>query len=188
MEQKTVYAFDPVTLAYLGTTVADECQLEPGRFYLPADSTDIQPMEAKDGFGRHFKNGEWQLWPIVGEDVAPGEPPSLDDVKRDRTKAIDVDRDFAIAAGFEHDGHAFDSYPDALTNIAGSFSMAVDDPEFSTGFITMDDDVIELDNAAVRALGRAAYNHKREHMLRARQLKDVILLATSVDEVHAVTW
>lgn len=189
MTEKLAYSFHPITLEFTGVTQADECQLEPGRFYFPAHSTDIQPPEPRSGFTRHFKDGEWALWPIVtGEDVPPGQEPTLDDVKRDQIKTIDTDRDYAIASGFEHDGSVFDSYPDALANIAGSFSMALDDAEFTTGFITMDDNIIEMTNEQVRALGRTAYNHKRERMLRARALKDQVLAADTVDGVRAITW
>jgi hypothetical protein len=36
-----------------------ECQIEKGRYYLPADATYLKPLENKDGFNIIFKNKKW---------------------------------------------------------------------------------------------------------------------------------
>lgn len=36
-----------------------ECQIEKGRYYLPANATYLKPLENKDGFNIIFKNKKW---------------------------------------------------------------------------------------------------------------------------------
>lgn len=62
------YSFDRDTGAYVGSGEAQECQLEPGVFHLPAWATyDIPPEQ--EGMTAYFVNGVWKLSPVT-EDTA----------------------------------------------------------------------------------------------------------------------
>ena len=58
---KKVYAYHPVTGAFIGTTEADESPLEPGVYHLPAQTTDQKPPRARKGHFPAFdvKSGKW---------------------------------------------------------------------------------------------------------------------------------
>ena len=54
-----VYDYDSITKEYIGLTESYESPLEPGKFLLPAHSTNIEPPEEIQGKARCFINEEW---------------------------------------------------------------------------------------------------------------------------------
>jgi len=60
---KTIYIFNSQTRELIGSAVADESPLEPGKYLMPTDATNIEPPE----FGKKeiavFVNNVWQVKP-----------------------------------------------------------------------------------------------------------------------------
>lgn len=56
---KLVYSYDPISLEFTGTDVADPDPLEPGKFLIPANCTEVQPLGQKRGYSLVFNGKEW---------------------------------------------------------------------------------------------------------------------------------
>jgi hypothetical protein len=55
-----IHHYDQNTGEYLGEGVADADPLEPGRWLIPANATNVQPPEHVEGSTRHFLAGGWE--------------------------------------------------------------------------------------------------------------------------------
>jgi|GEM_PF-518312 len=126
----------------------------------------------------NWVDGAWVL------DVAA----ELEDAKIDKLREIDQDRDQALVAGFTHNGNTFDSDAKSIQRINAIATLALMDPNFSTPYITKDNNIITLDAAAVGALGTAAAQHESSLVFQARTLKDQVLDATDKAAVDAIVW
>lgn len=62
------YSFDRETGAYVGSGEADECQIEPGVFHLPAWATYDEPP-VQEGMTAYFLSGSWKLSPVEQSSV-----------------------------------------------------------------------------------------------------------------------
>jgi hypothetical protein len=59
-----VYSYHKDTFIYIGNETADESQLEPGVYLMPAHSTPIEPPEYVEGKHPKF-NKELQQWELI---------------------------------------------------------------------------------------------------------------------------
>jgi len=69
MRSITVYAYDPITKEYQGTTKAPEDPKHPGRYLVPAFATEIEPPEPGENQRVVWGGQAWQL-----EDIPQPEP------------------------------------------------------------------------------------------------------------------
>lgn len=116
------------------------------------------------------------------------EAAALAAAKSEKLLQIDASRDQAIAAGFEHAGSRYDSDSKSIQRISAIATLALMDPEYSTPYITADNSIVTLDAEAIGALSIAAAQHESSLVFGARQLKDLVLAAQTVEEVAAVVW
>ena len=96
----------------------------------------------------------------------------------------------AIDAGFEHDGHAYDSDARSQTNIIGTanaFSAGVPLPDGFT-WRTQANDNVPIDGPGVVALGAALLEHVNACYAKSWQLKAVVDAAQSTPELDAIQW
>lgn len=123
-------------------------------------------------------DGAWVL------DVAA----ELEDAKVNKLRELDQARDQALVAGFTHNGNTYDSDAKSIQRINAIATLALMDPNFSTPYITKDNNIITLDAAAVGALGTAAAQHESSLVFQARTLKDQVLTAMDKAAVEAIVW
>ncbi len=54
-----VYSYHPISKEFTGTEEADANPLEPGKFLIPANCTEVKPKRGKKGFGQLFNGKDW---------------------------------------------------------------------------------------------------------------------------------
>lgn len=112
----------------------------------------------------------------------------LDQAKQNKRNKINSIRDEKLRAGFEYNGNVFDSDEKSIQRITGVFTFALADPEFTSNFITKDNKTVTLSNAECKGLGQAAGIHEQTLVFTARQLKDAIIDAKTIDELKSISW
>lgn len=141
---------------------------------LPAWLTDAERPS------RHHKweNGGWVL------DAAA----ELEAAKANKLLEIDAARDKDLKAGFEYDGHVYDSDDKSIQRINAIVTMSIANPDYSTPYITKNNDIVQLDAQGIAGLGAAAAAHESGLIFKARGLKDQVLEAKNAAEVTAIKW
>lgn len=112
----------------------------------------------------------------------------FDQTKDAKQQTINQERDARLKSGITYNGNAFDSDDKTIQRITAIFTFSLADPNFTSQFITADNQTIELSNADCRALGQAAAIHEQTIVFTARALKDAVIAATSATELEAITW
>ncbi len=54
-----VYSYDPISKEFTGTEEAEANPLEPGKFLIPANCTEVTPKIVKRGFSQLFDGKAW---------------------------------------------------------------------------------------------------------------------------------
>ena len=54
-----IYNYHSEYKYFISTSIADECQLEPGVFHIPAHATDIEPPKYEEGMISVFNGSSW---------------------------------------------------------------------------------------------------------------------------------
>lgn len=70
-----IYHYDPSTSAYLWASDADEDQMSPGSYLVPAFATTIRPQAAKSGYHAFFVATK-NVWEVRKVEAASAEPAS----------------------------------------------------------------------------------------------------------------
>jgi len=109
------------------------------------------------------------------------------DAKRTRINAAAL---AAIDAGFEHDGHVFDSDARSQTNIIGTANAVGAGIPLPEGFTwrTKDNENVPMDGTAIIALGAALLQHVNTQYAISWQLKADIEAAKTPEELDAIRW
>lgn len=68
---KTVYAYNPITNEYIGTTKAPEDPKHPGRYLIPAFVTEIEPPQPGENQKVVWGGEAWQLVDILQPEPKP---------------------------------------------------------------------------------------------------------------------
>lgn len=58
-----IYNYHPITKEYIGESIADKSPLEEGIFHIPANATEIQPLETNKNEVAIFENENWIVKP-----------------------------------------------------------------------------------------------------------------------------
>jgi hypothetical protein len=129
--QLVVYSYKKDTGEYLGEGTASESPLEPGTFHIPANATEIKPMDFKDGYGRFYKEGEWQLVkdPTIIEAVITDEQKAL--LIRNNRNIMLQQCDFTQLPDSSFDAKLWAKYRQALRDVTKQkgFPNSVEWPE-----------------------------------------------------------
>lgn len=75
-----IYDYDPKTLEFVGSSIADADPLEDGNFLIPAFATEKEPLPQKTGYAVKFKDGNWayeEIVPFVIDQEIPEPKPVL---------------------------------------------------------------------------------------------------------------
>lgn len=94
---KTVYRYDENN-CYIGTDRAFESPLEKGVFHIPANCTEIEPPEEKEGFKIKWNGEVWEYEEIPKEPEP--EQPTLDELKAKKLAEVDAWTAAKITGGF----------------------------------------------------------------------------------------
>lgn len=94
---KTVYRYDEDN-CYIGTDRAFESPLEKGVFHIPANCTEIEPPEGKEGFKIKWNGEAWEYEEIPKEPEP--EQPTLDELKAQKLELVDAWTERKITSGF----------------------------------------------------------------------------------------
>lgn len=105
-----------------------------------------------------------------------------------KLREIDQHRDAALGSGIDLDGVIFDSDQKSIQRISALATLSLMDPEFTTQYITRDNEVITLDASGIARLGVAAATHEATQVFKARSLKDQVIDAKTTSELAAITW
>lgn len=141
---------------------------------LPVWLTDVE----RPSQHHNWKNGGWVL----------DEAAELEAVKASKLLEFDAARDKDLKAGFEYDGHVYDSDDKSIQRINAVVTMSIANPEYSTPYITKDNVIVHLDAQDISGLGAAAAAHESALIFKARGLKDQVLDAETAAEVAAIKW
>lgn len=68
---KTVYAYNPITNEYIGTTKAPEDPKHPGRYLIPAFATEMEPPQPGENQKVVWGGEAWQLVDIPQPEPKP---------------------------------------------------------------------------------------------------------------------
>ena len=98
METKTVYKYD-WNGYYIGILILDDTDKSPsGRYNIPADCTNVEPPESKDGYKIKWNGDKWE-YEEIPKDTEP-EPPTFDELKAAKMAEVDVWTESKITGGF----------------------------------------------------------------------------------------
>ena len=98
METKTVYKYD-WNGYYIGILILDDTDKSPsGRYNIPADCTNVEPPESKDGYKIKWNGDKWE-YEEIPKDKEP-EPPTFDELKAAKMAEVDVWTADKITGGF----------------------------------------------------------------------------------------
>jgi hypothetical protein len=98
METKTVYKYD-WNGYYIGILILDDTDKSPsGRYNIPADCTNVEPPESKDGYKIKWNGDKWE-YEEIPKDKEP-EPPTFDELKVAKLAEVDAWTADKITGGF----------------------------------------------------------------------------------------
>lgn len=98
METKTIYKYD-WNGYYIGILILDDTDKSPsGRYNIPADCTNVEPPESKDGYKIKWNGDKWE-YEEIPKDKEP-EPPTFDELKAAKMAEVDVWTESKITGGF----------------------------------------------------------------------------------------
>ncbi|TEY00208.1 DUF4376 domain-containing protein [Campylobacter sp. US33a] len=120
----------------------------------------------------------------------PSEEELLANAKENKLKEIDAKRDEAIESGVTYKDKVFQSAEkdrNLLTSTVSLFSITKSLPE---GFvwIAKDNTAVSMSLEDLIALGALMASSVNENTIKARNLKDAVLKATTLDEVKGIVW
>lgn len=137
-------------------------------------------------------NLEWALsHPYLNQWLENAEASEALEVKKElKKREITKNRDEAINGGVEYNGKVFQSSEkdrNLLTSTISLFSITKQVPE---GFkwIAKDNEAVSFTLEDLIALGGVMANAVNASMIKARNLKDQIEQATSLEELDLITW
>ena len=114
-------------------------------------------------------------------------PKHLDTVKSEFILRIKDKFERGNKTGFTCLGHVFDSDATALSRMNAVYTVAADNPDFTTYWITKDNQVVELSNSDIKALGMAALQFQSGLIIKSRTDKDAVLACQSLEELLTLT-
>lgn len=170
---------------FVGAVSAQISPLEQGVFLIPGGAVDAFPPVVPQGKRARWSDG-WVLEDAPAPETEPA--PTLDEVRQAKIAQIDRARDTALEDGFIFNGVRYDCDDLSVQRITGAAVLGILNPAFVTPWITFDNSVVTLTAADLAGLGAAAAGHVATQLFKARELKDEVLAATTVEQVSAINW
>lgn len=93
-------------------------------------------------------------------------------IKKQRAETINDKRDTGLLGGFTALGYVFDSDAESMQSIMAKYIRASGDSNYTTMYITKDNQTISLSNSDILAVGIAAMDFKEGIIFAARVEKD----------------
>lgn len=117
------------------------------------------------------------------------DPRNLDEIKDICWALIKEERIKARDHGFNWNGYAFDSNPEARTNISNTAQLAALNPdEFSTNWTLADNSAVPLDGYQMIEVSKALGAHVLGVHIKSVMLREQIYSANSKEEVESILW
>lgn len=162
----------------------DKCPIT-GNWLIPGGCVETTPPEGKEGFERVWKNGAWQYVEI------PKEPePTMDELKVAKWVEIKSKRDALEQSGVAYLGKVIDSDTVSVQRIAVAVQAAQAAISASTDFTLdwtcQDNTVLTMTAAQVVGMSVALATYSNQLHQTARELRDQIEAATTVDELDSI--
>lgn len=118
----------------------------------------------------------------------PPAPPTLEDLKAEKTTQINASRDIEEAAGFSYLNKVFDSDPLSVQRISIAAQTAQLDPNFVIGWTAQDNTVVSLNQSQMLGMPAALAVHAYTLHEKARQLKGQVAAAASSADLDLINW
>lgn len=115
-------------------------------------------------------------------------PPTLSELKADKSKQINLLRDAEESAGFSYLNKVFDSDPLSVQRISIAAQTAQLDPNFVIGWTAQDNTVVSLNQSQMLGMPAALAMHAYTLHEKARQLKAQVAAATSSADLDLINW
>lgn len=214
---KIVYQFDPISKEFTGDTLAYESPLEPNHYLMPANSIDIEPPAAEEGFAIVFDEqlNDWILtvdqrgiWYAPDRtlhiveainDVVPSNwtrdipPKTLNELKLEKNAQINQWRAEVNTSTFTHAGKAFAC--DALSRsdidaVNGRVATRGSFPNnWVGGWKAIDNTILVIDTIAKwNDFYDSMVNQGTVNFAHSQALKAALLAASTEQEVAAIVW
>lgn len=185
------YAYDPATAILQGEGTAEEDQLTPGQFMMPAFTTTVVPIPTKDGYNTVFREGAWKYEIIPGTEIPDGPVSTVND-----------ERDKRINGGFVFQNHLYQTRPDDRENLSGASTAALSamingahpgsyrwaDASQDFGWITEANKVVLMDAQTMFAFGTAAMLWKKSCIFACFNIKARIAAGEAIDYTQDQYW
>lgn len=120
--------------------------------------------------------------------TVPTVPPTLEELKSEKTKQINAARDAQEAVGFSYLNKVFDSDPLSVQRIAIAAQTAQFDANFAIGWTAQDNSVVALNQSQMLGMPAALAMHAYALHEKARQLKAQAAAATTEAELALINW
>jgi len=136
-------------------------------------------------------NTDWQTYQ---EWLAAGNKPeseySLGELKKERQSFINIERDRRLNAGVVWNGYQIDSDINSRNNLMGTISAINAGVSLPQNFVwrTSDNLNIPITNEQLINLGETVLNYISAVYQRSWELKDLILAATTPEELDLISW
>lgn len=131
--------------------------------------------EAKD---RELFREEIDRWEVVNNQVHvyyKNVPKDIETRREVMCRRCTEFRDQRLNSGLTFNGYRLDSGPETYKRVIGAVLSTVLDPNYSTDWITEDNEAILLAQADIVALGQAFEAFERTHVMECRLKKDSIM-------------
>lgn len=115
--------------------------------------------------------------------------PDLDKAKEHKWQELKTTRDQKEYGGFTWNNYVFDSDPIAQNRIQGAVQLAVLDPQtFNIDWTLANNTVIPVTGSEMLEVGKALASHVSSQHVIARNLRNLLNMASTESEVSAINW
>lgn len=192
-----IYTYDPYNgNVFVGTTQADESPLEPGKFILPAYSTEVPPPDTRENNREVFFDpvkGKWSSRDIekaAESEFNPYEGMDFDSAKEYKLFELKASKTVSDYAGFTFQDKTIDSDESSRTKILLAANQAAINDKFSIKWTAQDGSVLSLNSKEVLALASTlldfiSTNHEKYAALKRKVAAKKV---KTVDDLAKITW
>lgn len=178
----------------VGESFADESQLEPGKFILPAYSTTNVPPSFGKG-QRALYDTIKEVWKVESStdpsvEENPFEGLSLEEAKAFKLAEFKKIKNLQEYSGFEFKGKIIDSDESSRTKILLAANQAATSEKFSIKWVTQDNSTLTLDAKGTLELASTLLDFLSTNQEKYASLKRKVASkkVKSIDDLDKITW